>query len=156
MKKIFVCLIFLIAVFLLGGIGAGVAQEDDEEQGEGEQSPVKEMIKEKELVGEVIYFTPRFNPTVIAVGDAETNTDYSFLIDEDTKVVHKQGLNDIKVGDAVKVTYHEVTKPNRGNRITEEWLAKSISFVRAAKRIKRPEPDSEEESENQLEVLISD
>lgn len=138
-------LIVAALIFTMFWIDSGKAQENKKE---------KLTAKVKEMVGEVVYFTPRNNPTVICIGHEATNTDYSFLIDEDTKVAHKNSLSDINVGDTVKVVYYQIMKMDKRRGEVEERIAKMISFVRAKKKEVRPKSDAEDEAET--EALVSE
>ena len=89
-----------------------------------------ETVKNKELVGKVVYFTPRNEPRVIGVACDPENTDYSFTIDKDTKVSKKRSLKEIKVGDTVRVKYQETIRKGNGRRASRR-VAKVIGFVRA-------------------------
>ncbi len=137
------------ALILVFGIAVPAWAED----GTGERTVVKEMV------GEVVYFTPKADPQVIYVGHDGTNTDYSFFVDKDTIVQHVKKLTDLKQGDTVRVKYLEITKMEKkaGSQYKAETrIARVISFVRAGEKKARPQAESGEDEEGASKTLVSD
>ncbi len=140
--------VLAIAVILNAAVYA-YAEETASEEVTSEGAVIKEMV------GPIIYLTPRAKPEVIYIGNDAANTDYSFIIDADTKVEHMKDLTSLKVGDTVKIKYAEVaeTKKMGGRKVVvDKRIAKVISFVRAG--AKKEEPGSA--SKQQPNVLVSD
>ncbi|PIW32847.1 MAG: hypothetical protein COW28_05130, partial [bacterium (Candidatus Ratteibacteria) CG15_BIG_FIL_POST_REV_8_21_14_020_41_12] len=75
----------------MGGIAAGEKKEKGEE------------VVTKAIVGEVACFTPRGDPKFIGIAVDKENTDYYFIIDENLKIVNKESLKEIEIGDKVEV-----------------------------------------------------
>ena len=147
MKRVILIICFvLIGTLVSSGASLVIAQEEE---------AIESADNAKEMIGNVVYYTPRNNPRVIAIGNDETNTDYSFIIDKDTRIEHKKSISDIKIGDTVKVVYSFKTKIDNRRRKSEELVAKVISFVRAKKEEPRKtEPKSDSETEG--ETLVSE
>ena len=98
---------------------------------EAQEAKTEKVILEvKELVGEVISFTPRGKPEFIGIAVDEENTDYIFLIDRDVKVVHKKSLSQIVIGDTVKIEYHVIMETNEKGKQRTKRVAKVITFIR--------------------------
>lgn len=138
MKKIHypILMFMLILSFLI--ISVCMAQESKQE---------KPIVRVKEMVGEIVYFTPRNDPKVIAIGNNETNTDYSFIIDAETNVEHKKSLKELRVGDTVRIVYHEIVKTDKRKGMIDERVARQISFVKENKsKGIEPGPGSESET----------
>lgn len=128
--------LFLTVIFILSSmiLTADIIGADNRED---------VTVEVKEMVGEIVYFSPRNNPRVIAIENDAENTDYSFIIDKNTKIERKKSMKDIKVGDTIRVVYSHTIKIDNKRRKSEELLAKVISFVRAGKKREDLEPESE-------------
>lgn len=148
-SDVITCLI-LAGILAFSGINLVAAQDEEDMEARSDNAF-------KEIVGNVVYYTPRNNPRVIAIGHDETNTDYAFLITEDTRIEHKKSIRDIAVGDTVKVVYLRLTKIDNRRRKSEELVAKVISFIRAAKKPEPRKTESEPDSETEnIDILVSE
>lgn len=99
---------------------------------EAQEAKTEKVILEvKELVGEVLSFTPRGKPEFIGIAVNEENTDYIFILDKDLKLVHKRSLNQIAIGDMVRVRYYVIMETSENGRQRNKRVAKIITFVRA-------------------------
>lgn len=126
----------LAVVMILGAVGVEVCAYAEEPEGALTQ---KSVIKE--MIGPIIHFTPRNNPEVIYVGNDAENTDYSFIIDKNTKTEHVKNLAGLKTGDMVKVRYEEMPEiAKMGGRkvMADKRVAKVISFVKAGAQKEEP------------------
>ncbi|KPL24027.1 MAG: hypothetical protein AMS23_06010 [Bacteroides sp. SM1_62] len=113
----------LSVVLFLGFIGLADAKEGEK---------VKEVVVEtKELVGEVVSFTPRKEPQFIGIAVEEENADYIFIIDKETKVVHKKQLSEIAIGDMVKIKYYVVVETEEGGKQRTKHIAREVTFVKS-------------------------
>lgn len=139
--------------------GEAVSEEAVSEEAVSEEAASEEAVSEeaviKEMAGPIIYLTPRAKPEVIYIGNEAANTDYSFIIDKNTRVEHMKNLIDLKTGDTVKIKYEEITEITKmgGRKVAvDKRVAKVISFVRAG--AKKEEPGSA--SKQEKNILVSD
>lgn len=114
------CLWAVIGLLLMfsTAVGAGEAAEEEDV-----------VVVVKEISGEVTVVGPSFI-AVVYERDAKKGIEYEMAlpIDKDIELVRKRNLDEIRVGDTVRVKYEETQK---GERITRR--AKVITFVKPAK-----------------------
>jgi hypothetical protein len=136
----------MVLVLGLTGAGAGYAKEKYE--------PKIINIDTKEIVGEIISFSPMRNPKYIGVAynDRGAGYDAFFEVDENVKIAHKKNLDNIKLGDTVSVVYEEVTQVLENGRQQIKRIAKVIKFVKPAMRKLRPEPGETREPQEEWEI----
>ncbi|MFH1876355.1 MAG: hypothetical protein ABH865_05655 [Candidatus Omnitrophota bacterium] len=84
----------------------------------------------KEIQGEVTWLA-RDRIAVVFSSTADSEQEMLLPFDADVQIVHKKGLRDIGVGDAVSVAYEEVTEETPEGAKTRR-KAKSITFLRKA------------------------
>lgn len=125
-----------MALFLLCLVAVGETQEGKEK--------IKTTTASKEVQGEVSGIG-KDSISVVYMRDEKKRIEYEMLlpIEKDIRLVHKQRLDQINVGDIVRVQYEEVTEEyEEGPRSSRK--AKVISFVKPAPQ--KPEqtaPESE-------------
>ena len=117
--------ILLILGLLMGGIAAGEKKEKGEE------------VVTKAIVGEVACFTPRGDPKFIGIAVDKENTDYYFIIDENLKIVNKESLKEIEIGDKVEVEYRVERIPPKDKDTVEKTkrVTTSIRFIKSGKSV---------------------
>jgi len=132
----------LAVVLVLGLIGVGIVYAKEKAEAE-----IKK-VETKEVIGEIISFSPMRNPKLIGVAYEKGDVGYDafFEVDKDVKIVHKKSLDEIKLGDRVAVTYNEITQITEEGREQTKRVAKKIRFVKPATRKLRPEPGKTKES----------
>jgi len=132
----------LVVALVLGLAGAGVVYAKEKAE------PEIKKIETKEVIGEIISFSPMKNPRFIGVAYEKGNVGYDafFEIDKNVKIVHKRSLDEIKLGDRIAVTYNEITQITEEGREQTKRVAKKIRFVKPATRKLRPEPGETKES----------
>lgn len=121
----FACLGLVVAsVFVTSGLV--VAAEEDEEDA---------LITVKHITGEVSIIRPHYL-SVVYKQDAETRMEYEmvFPMNKDVEFFHKKSLDDIEVGDTVRVTYEEKTWTTEDGMERMKRKAKEVWFVRPAKK----------------------
>jgi len=109
----------------MGGIAAGEKKEKGEE------------VVTKAIVGEVACFTPRGDPKFIGIAVDKENTDYYFIIDENLKIVNKESLKEIEIGDKVEVEYRVERIPPKDKDTVEKTkrVTTSIRFIKSGKSV---------------------
>jgi len=133
-------LVMVLGLVLMGA-GEGYAKEKHE--------PEIINVETKEIIGEIISFSPMKNPKYIGVAFNEGGAGYDafFEVDEKVKIAHKKSLDGIKLGDTVSVVYEEVTQVLENGREQIKRIAKLIKFVKPATRKLRPEVGGTKEPE---------
>lgn len=129
------CFKTLLLILVLSLVGIGKAAEGKvltslERAEEAKEEKEEEVAEVKELTGELISFTPRGDPKFITIAVKKENTDYIFLIDENIKVVHKKNLNEIAIGDTVRVKYHVIIETSEEGNERSKRVAKVIKFIK--------------------------
>ena len=98
----------------------------------------KEMVRTKEISGEVSVIRPRYI-SIIYERDEKKGAEYEmmFPINEDVKFTRK-GLDEIKVGDQVSITYGECSRIEENEETGKEEErfirrdTKGVEFIRPA------------------------
>jgi hypothetical protein len=134
----------LLVLLCVGIFGMAFAQEVKEEKG------VKKATNVKEIEGEV----SAVNKNGIAVvykRDLTKGTEYEIFLplDDKVKIAHKRKIDEISVGDIVKVQYDEITEEAReGPRKTLKGV--TVTFLKPAP--KKPESPVVESDEEETET----
>lgn len=143
--------LFHLVLALIGGVfifgllgGAAYAKADSEAE-------ITKVVT-REVVGEIISFNPIKNPQFIGI--ASIRSDVYLRIGEDIKVIHKDSLDEIKLGDRIVVTYDEVTEVTEEGKELTKRVAKVIRFVKPAMRKIRREPGDAGQSEEPREFGV--
>lgn len=106
----------------------------------------KETVKVtfKEASGTISALSKNFIAVVTGVDPmTKVGTESAFNLDANVRIVHKRSIDEIGVGDTVKVGYEETVKMTDGKRTSRSTMVKSITFLRAAPKeqvSKEPEP----------------
>lgn len=138
--------IILVVVLSLGLAEWGFAQKPKEV----EKQPVR-TARTTEVQGEVSAITKNFI-AIVYRRDGATEYEMMFPLDKNIKLVHRQSLSEISLGDIVSVEYEEVTEIDREGRETSKRQAQKIYFVkRPAPRPQPLEPEPEPEEVEQIE-----
>ena len=95
------------------------------------------VVETKQVQGEVSSLTPRGKPEYIGITykeDNEKGTGYEIILfmDKDIKLVNKNELSEIGIGDTVDVTFEEITTTTQDGGSQNRRVAKSIRFIRKA------------------------
>ncbi|MDD5454117.1 MAG: hypothetical protein PHW62_01265 [Candidatus Ratteibacteria bacterium] len=139
MKKIIWIIVF--ALFI-----CSTAMAKDAKDIKKEENAANQKIVLKEVQGEVTWIR-NDKIAIMYAQDNEAGTAEEMLlpVPEDVSVINKKSLNEIKVGDIVRVQYEEVTEETpEGTSINSR--AKTIIFLKAAvKKPVKPPPEEEEE-----------
>ena len=134
----------LAIILVMGLVGARIVYAKEKAKVE-----IKK-VETKEVIGEIISFSPIKNPKFIGVAYEKGDVGYDafFEIDKNVKIVHKRSLDEIKLGDWVAVTYNEITQITEEGREQTKRVAKKIRFVKPAIRKVRPEVGETKKPEN--------
>jgi hypothetical protein len=121
------CWLFLVCA-LTGFVFVNpVMAVDDAPQQEGVVSSVTRSIQ-----GEVVWKT-RTKLAVVYYSDDRSEQEMLFLLDGPVKVVHRLSLDDIQVGDTIRVSYEEyVVEQSDGQVIRTRPV--EITFIRSGTR----------------------
>jgi len=141
------CLL-LAVVFILGLVGTVYAEEKP-------KTEIKK-VETKVVSGEIISFSPMKNPKFIGIACEGEGGGYDafFEIDKDVRIAHKRGLDEIKLGDRISITYEEATQVTEAGKEEVKRVAKVIKFVGPATRKLRREPGETKEPEESFELEI--
>lgn len=93
----------------------------------------KVTIVKKSVTGEVTGIMANF----IGVSSGEKSAtgaprEFAFNLNKDVKLEHKKSLNQIGVGDTVRIDYDEVTTEKPDGNKSSKRVVKAISFIRPA------------------------
>ncbi len=126
--------IVLVVALAWGLTAFGFAQQAKEVKKE----KIETTSVTKEVQGEISGISKDFI-AIVYERDVEKGIEYEMLlpIEKGIRLVHKQTLDQIKVGDIVSVQYEEVTEEYK-EVPRQKRTAKIISFVKPAE--KKPEP----------------
>lgn len=144
-KKVRIIYLFLSLILITAGIGFGQEVKKDEKE------KVNAVSSMEEVEGQVSAVSKQ-GIAVVYKKDTVKNTDYEIYlpIDKSLKLEHKKSLDQISVGDIVRVRYEELTEElKEGPKASRK--AKVITFLKPAE--KRPEvidEESEGDGENSL------
>jgi hypothetical protein len=120
-------------VFSLG-LGGAVAQDKNSPAGSPKE---KEVVVAMEVSGTVSGLTPNFIAVIYGRNEAEkVSLEMAFSLDKDVRIAHKNSIQEIGLGDEVRITYDEVTRINaEGKIIARKRVAKEVAFVRQAQKV---------------------
>ena len=139
--------ISLLMVLVLGAAGWGFAQ--DERGPEKRKTKISSTIKE--VQGEISWMNDKY----IAISynrDLVKGTEDEMLlpIDRNIRLEHKQGIDEIKAGDLVRVSYDEETEEDEKGEKRDSRKARVISFIKAGAKKESPAPADESLEEDTL------
>lgn len=122
------CYTIIVGIlFIISLVAAGQTQEQDE------KGKIKTTTLAKEVQGEIGAIGKDYI-TIIYERDAQKGIEYEMWlpIEKDKiKLVHKRSLEQLNIGDIVRVQYEEITEEYKeGPRLSRK--AKVISFVKPA------------------------
>jgi len=129
--------LFSLIVFLSANIVPAFAQSEQAAESAQEQAAAAQpqaLEELKVLTGEIVQISLNKEPKMIGITYEEDGADYYFPIVEDTKVVHKNSLEELSVGDIVEITFKQISKKDADNNELIDREAKMIKFVRPAKQ----------------------
>ena len=127
--------ISLLMVLVLGAAGWGFAQ--DERGPEKRKTKISSTIKE--VQGEISWISSRYIAIAYNRDPGKGSEDEMLLpIDSSLKLEHKQSLDQIKVGDLVRVQYDEETEEDEKGNKKDSRKAAVVSFIKAG--MKKEEP----------------
>jgi len=116
--------ICLVVILVLGLPMVGFSEENKK---------IRTAKETKEVEGTVSMIDKNYIAIVYAA-DPETRTEYEMLlpIDKKLKLVHVRSLDQIKVGDRVKLQFEESTDEYSGGEKKKARKANTLSFIRSA------------------------
>ncbi|KPK97834.1 MAG: hypothetical protein AMJ95_07150 [Omnitrophica WOR_2 bacterium SM23_72] len=119
-KKIKVLFVFLLC---FSAIQQVIAQDINTKE------KVKETKTMKEVQGEVTW-VKQDKISIVYNTDESKGMDYEILlpVDKDTKLVHLKSIEQIKIGDRVRILYEEKTQESAGE-VRSYRRAKVITFI---------------------------
>ena len=88
------------------------------------------QVEVKKVTGVVVGFSPRFDPKYIGIALSGDNTDYYFTISQDLKVLHKNSLSEIEIGDTVELTFDRIQGVTSKGRQQTEKRVNTVKFIR--------------------------
>jgi len=130
-KITFIGLIIGLLMVLPNGVGWTQAEgESAVEQNIEELKPVGKITNE--ISGLLAYLYPRGKPTQVTISNNDNTKDYSFKIDQNTKIGGKKNIKQFTMGDRIKIVYEEeISMKEDGKQLTER-TAKQIIFLAPA------------------------
>jgi len=130
-----------IAFFLAGAaLVLALNLSAEAEQAKEGAGPIRTTADNKEIQGEVTSISKDYIAITYLV-DGQKGTEYEMLlpIDKNVKLEHKRSLDEIAIGDIVRVQFREVADEYK-NETKKSRKGTIISFVSPA--VKKPETDT--------------
>lgn len=148
--------IWVIMILALGLTSAGFAETINEvkKEAKGDKEEITDLSVMKEIEGEVSA-VDKHGIAVVYSKDLEKGVEseiYIPLEKENIKMVHKRNIEDIQVGDTVKVEYEIVTEETKEGQ-SSKFEARTVTFLRAAQKKPLPPEPPETEDESDEGVL---
>lgn len=116
----------------------------------------KAAVSMKQITGTVSGLSAR-HLSVLYSSDPErgASLEAAFNLDKDVRVIHKQSLKEIAVGDTVSVAYEETVTRTAEGKSMRSTKVKSITFLKPAPKelIAQEEPASPQAAESQKDSL---
>ena len=152
--KVFSILLVLFFGFILKGSAQDVLNNTSNDKTDKKDAPVLSSVY-KEVEGE-ISAVDKYGVAIITKRDlakGEENEIYIPFEKTKLRLIHKTKLDEIKVGDIVKVGYEIINEENKqGPRA--RFDGQTITFLKPAeKKLLPPEPPAEVTDDSEVEML---
>jgi hypothetical protein len=123
-------IVILVVIFGIGVVSLAQVSKEKIQRNIGKSLYGDAVVETKVLSGEVVGFSPRNDPNYIGIALEGTDTDYYFILDDNVKLVRKNSLSDIQIGDTVEITFHKIKRKTKEGREVREHRAKIVRFLR--------------------------
>lgn len=142
-----------VIMFLISGLTSGGFAEtayEAKKEAKGDKEEITDSNVMKEIEGEVSAVDKQ-GIAVVYSKDLEKGTEseiYIPLVKENIKMVHKRNIEEIQIGDTVRVEYEVLTEETKEGPISK-FDARTIIFLRAAQKKPLPPepPETADESD---------
>jgi len=123
----------LALLILLCGTIVSVFQTTAIAQNKQGDEAIKINSVSKQIQGEVVWKS-KSKLSVVHYSDDLSEREILFLLDDAVRVVYKRTLDDIQVGDTVRVSYNEYTV-EEGGRTLIKTKPTEVAFIRSGTRL---------------------